>query len=351
MVDPVTLWIFCWAAAWFLIGAAREGGHAVAGETRLVREQIRRSVTDKRTEIRERIDRAGRSSPAADPLWGVWAARAAGRGVRNWWRGRNGPAAIGGKPRGPLRRIGRAMWEGGKASAAQTWRQHKVKRSMPRQRPPRQQRPPRRPGRAPRPAPAPPAPGPWAWTLAPDAPAASGTGSPGDGTAARVPALDAPAPQASLAAAPPAAPQPEPVPVHATGRAPAQPLPTGGQLVAGQLTPRTGGITPAIPPGAAGLGEARTHGMWLQSAHEFAAWLDAQGRLLAGILDNLHAVDGARDQVTGTIDYAQATREFITKLRAGIAKVDPPEQRIMAAIPGGDPANINAMTYYTEAVQ
>ena len=113
-----------------------------------------------------------------------------------------------------------------------------------------------------------------------------------------------------------------------------------------QLIPASGAV-----PATGNLGESRTHGMWVDSSTGMTEWMAAQERLLADILNSLHSADGGRDQVNGTIDYAQAVRAWLARVRKEIPIVDRPEQQIIAAIPGGDLTNINAMSYYTGAVQ
>lgn len=114
-------------------------------------------------------------------------------------------------------------------------------------------------------------------------------------------------------------------------------------------TTRAAGGVPAVA-GAGGSGESRTHGLWLTAAAELDRWLCAQGRVLTLMLEGLHSADGNRQQVNGVVDYTRAVAGFVKDVRDGVAKVDPKEKHIIAAIPGGNPDNINAMSYYTGAV-
>lgn len=378
-MDPATMMIFCMVVSAFIVGGWKSGKDAVREEARMAREDIRNAIKARRDDLQRKIDDGGKSFRDSPFWWGAHAARSGWRA----YRARRGPVAVGGKAPGPLGRIRRAAWEGAKAGAGERWNRRAAERNRPRPSGPGWSRRPRsgaRPqGRKPRERrrPGTPQPG-WKWRLDREPPPGPAPETPALGSSPRPPE---PAPLA------PASPGPVPVSGPSPAALPSPPAraitrwgelipgtdhlwpgPREGQLgdndvttpnfhggssgdLAGPAAIFRSGRAGSLPALAAASGEAHNHGLWLASMAELQRWQEAHDRLMTQMLEQLQAADGGTDQVNGVIAYAEHVRTVLQLIKDAVAAVDPKEQHVINAVPGGDPRRINGMAYYTKAVE
>lgn len=378
-MDPATLLFALWLAYHANKWLWESGIVQAKTEVSRFREEVRRNVK----EVREVVDRAGRSRAAGAGfagVLGVW------RGMQGAKRGAGARAREAAGGTGPVRRVARAAWLGARAGMREARTRHQQRRSG-------------EPGTA----------GtrrkggwrmPWVgacgdcglpalvtalsdslrgpWKACRQCIADSreqegdsepetdpkGDGTAGDETQADDTAEDDTAEDAEIvpdqdgtqpdgvtdpeqpgSQEEPAAPDAVPAAAQAAAPVAAEPAHTTGEPVTGTEISLPAGTSGGTGFGGSG-GDSSTHGLWLSASAVQAARSGQAQEHMNAMASRLHSAQGGRSQVRDVIGWTKDAEGLITMLGGMVNAIDPGEQQFIAAIPGGDIDEMCEPAYY-----